>query len=320
VNRLNLIPRITLFVLVLLTVSCSKSDGPAVKADFPVTRITDHVYYIEGPREEPNKNNQGFMNNPAFVLTNKGVVVIDPGSSVQIGRFVLEKLKTITRDPVIAVFNTHIHGDHWLGNQAIRDAYPNAVIYAHPKMIAKAQGEGANWITLLDQLTEGATRGTQAVVPNLGLDNSDTLRISNLHFRIYHNGVAHTDNDLMIEVVEEKVLFLADNVTAQRMPRMDDGSFAGNIAAVDMALATGARHFVPGHGPAGGREVADNYKALLTTLTGAVKKYQAQGLQDYEMKDKVVADLTAFKNWALFDASIGKLVSLAYLQAESEAF
>jgi hypothetical protein len=33
-----------------------------------------------------------------------------------------------------------------------------------------------------------------------------------------------------------------------------------------------------------------------------------------------VADLTAFKNWALFDASIGKLVSLAYLQAESEAF
>ena len=260
------------------------------------------------------------MNNPGFVLTRKGVVVIDPGSSVQIGRFVLDRLKTITRDPVIAVFNTHIHGDHWLGNHAIHDAYPNAVIYAHPNMIAKAQGEGANWIRSLDQLTEGATRGTQAVLPNMGLDNADNLRIGNLHFRIYHNGLAHTDNDIMIEVVEEKVMFLADNVTALRMPRMDDGSFAGNLAAVDLALASAATHFVPAHGKSGGREVPESYKGLLTTLTASVKKYQEQGLQDYEMKDKVVADLAAYKQWALFEHNIGKLVSLAYLQAESEGF
>ena len=260
------------------------------------------------------------MNNPGFVLTNKGVVVIDPGSSVQVGRFVLDKLKTITQDPVIAVFNTHIHGDHWLGNQAILAAYPNAVIYAHPNMIAKAPAEGANWVTLMDQLTDGATRGTQVTLPNLGLENSDNLRISNLHFRIYHNGVAHTDGDIMIEVVEEKVMFLGDNVTAARLGRMDDGSFAGNIAAADMALASSAQHFVPGHGKTGGRDVPQNYKALLVALTGAVKKYQAQGLQDYEMKDKVVADLGAYKNWALFDSNIGKLVSLAYLQAESEGF
>ena len=312
--------RIALSLLVLTTLSCSKSEGPALKDDFPVTRITDRVYVIHGPLDEPNKKNQGFMNNPGFVLTNKGVVIVDPGSSVQVGRFVLDKLKTITKEPVIAVFNTHIHGDHWLANQAVLAAYPNAVIYAHPNMIAKAPSEGAHWVTLMEQLTEGATRGTQVTLPNLGLENSDNLRIGNLHFRIYHNGVAHTDGDIMIEVVEEKVMFLGDNVNTARVGRMDDGNFAGNIAAIDMALTSGAQHFVPGHGTSGTRDVPVNYKAMLAALTGAVKKYQAQGMQDYEMKDKVVADLAAYKNWALFDGNIGKLVSLAYLQAEAEGF
>jgi glyoxylase-like metal-dependent hydrolase (beta-lactamase superfamily II) len=30
----------------------------------------------------------------------------------------------ITNKPIVAVFNTHVHGDHWLGNQAIVERYP----------------------------------------------------------------------------------------------------------------------------------------------------------------------------------------------------
>jgi len=57
------------------------------------------------------------------VLTAKGVVVVDPGSSVQVGEMLLKKIATVTKDPVIAVFNTHIHGDHWLGNDRHRRAH-----------------------------------------------------------------------------------------------------------------------------------------------------------------------------------------------------
>jgi glyoxylase-like metal-dependent hydrolase (beta-lactamase superfamily II) len=35
----------------------------------------------------------------------------------------------------INIFNTHVHGDHWLGNQAIVERYPAVKIYAHPNMI-----------------------------------------------------------------------------------------------------------------------------------------------------------------------------------------
>ena len=60
------------------------------------------------------------ITNPAFVIGADGVVVIDPGSSVQTGEMVLRQIGQVTGLPVVAVFNTHIHGDHWLANQAIR--------------------------------------------------------------------------------------------------------------------------------------------------------------------------------------------------------
>ncbi len=301
-------------------VSCSKSEGPPIAGDYPLKQLTDRVYIVTGPNEEPNKKNRGFMNNPAFVLTSKGVVVIDPGSSLQVGRMLLEKIAKTTPSPVIAVFNTHIHGDHWLGNQAIHDAYPNAVIYAHPNMIAKAEAEGETWLKTMLTLTTGATMGTRLVLPSSALENNDMLRLGDRHFRMYHNGKAHTDGDLMVEVVEEKLMFLGDIVMAQRVARLDDGDFKGNIAAIDMALKTKAVLFVPGHGQSGGREVPLAYRAFLSTLYGSVKKYYARGLSDYDMKDMVGKDLAAYHQWALFDANLGRLVSLAYLQVEAESF
>ena len=312
--------RLAIVMMVLAPASCSKTEGPALARDFPLTKISARVYVVHGLNEEPNKGNQGFINNPGFVLTSKGVVVIDPGSSVQIGRMLLAKIAGVTPAPVIAVFNTHIHGDHWLGNQAIHAAYPNAVIYAHPTMMAHAPGEGAAWLKTMLRLTENATLGTRLTLPNMGLAHGDKLRLGDVHFRLYHVAQAHTDGDLMIEVVEEKVMFLGDIVVAERVGRQDDGTFKANLAAIQMVLQSDAIHFVPGHGNSGGRVVPENYQAFLTDLYGAVKKYYAQGLSDFDMKDKVQADLARYNKWVLFDTGLGKLISLAYLEIEADSF
>ena len=310
---------IALLVLAVLLAACDR-PAPPIQADFPLSKLTERVYVVHGPNEMPNKANQGFMNNPGFVLVRNGVVVIDPGSSVQVGDLLLKKIASVTKDPVIAVFNTHIHGDHWLGNDAIRRAYPKAVIYAHPKMMAKTQGEGANWIRLMNQLTDGGIRGTKAVSPGLGIENNETLTLAGLHFRIYHTGVAHTDGDIMVEVVEDKVMFMGDNAVVERTARLDDGHFLGNIEACEVALRTGAQHFVPGHGKSNGREVVTAYRDWLRALLGSVKKHYAKGMSDFEMKDKVIADLKPYQKWAMFDSEIGKLISLAWLQVEQASF
>jgi len=281
----------TAVAALLLLVACGETKAPPIHGDYAAAKITDRVYVIHGPLGMPSQENQGFANNPAFVLTNAGVVVIDPGSSVQVGEMVLGRIAAVTGAPVIAVFNTHIHGDHWLGNQAIKAAFPKAVIYAHPKMIEQARA-GAG----------------------------ETLKLHNLRFRIYHNDRAHTDTDIMIEVVEDGVLFLGDNVFAGRVGRMDDGNLKGQLAALDAALASKARHFVPGHGRSGGRAVVVDYRNFLTALRAAVRKYYERGLGDFEMKDRVVRDLAAYKDWKNFDAEIGRAIGVVYLQVESEAF
>lgn len=315
-------PRIPPILLGLaLIASCTPAKAPPIRGAFAATQITERVYVIHGPNEVPSKENQGFMNNPGFVLTGKGVVVVDPGASVQVGEMVLAKIAAVTKDPVIAVFNTHVHGDHWLGNQAIKHAFPKAVIYAHPKMIEQARaGAGAGWVNILDTMTAGATRGTVARPPDLGVGAGETLKLHNLRFRIYHNDRAHTDTDIMIEVVEDGVLFLGDNGLNRVLRRMDDGNLKGQLAALDAALASKARHFVPGHGRSGGRAIVVGYRNFLTALRAAVKKYYDRGLSDFEMKDKVVRELAAYKDWKNFNDEIGRTIGVVYLQIESEAF
>jgi len=194
------------------------------------------------------------------------------------------------------------------------------VIYAHPKMMEKTKGEGANWIRLMNQLTDDGIKGTKAVAPGFGVENNETLALGGLHFRIYHTGVAHTDGDIMIEVVEDKVMFMGDNAVVERTARLDDGHFLGSIEACEVALKTSAQHFVPGHGKSNGRAVVTAYRDWLKALYGSVKKYYAKGMSDFDMKDKVVADLQPYRKWATFDSEIGKLISLAWLQVEQASF
>ena len=112
----------------------------------PAQKVHADTYVIHGPQGLPSVENQSFMNNPAWIVTADGVVVIDPGSSVQAGRMVMAQLKKTTQKPVTHVFNTHVHGDHWLGNQAVLDVWPKASIIAHPDKIKQTKdGADAFW-------------------------------------------------------------------------------------------------------------------------------------------------------------------------------
>ncbi len=312
---------ICLSVLTLLaTATIAAERGPAVP-DYAVDKLADSVYVIHGPLQTPNPENQGFMNNPGFVLTSSGVVVVDPGSSLQSGEMVLRALKTISKEPVAAIFNTHVHGDHWLGNQALRAAYPDVPIYGHPRMLKQIEGgAGDDWVEMMERLTEGKTAGTKVIAPDRSLTHGETVVIGKTTFRMHDYGKAHTETDLMIEVVELSVVFLGDNVLVDRVPRIDDGDIQGNIAACTRILETGAKIYVPGHGRSGDSSVPDRFRRYLTTLYQAVLKYYDEGLSDFEMKDQVAAELADFAHWSGFDEQLGRHISITYLQVEEAEF
>lgn len=261
------------------------------------------------------------MNNPGFVITQAGVVVIDPGSSVQIGRMVLKHIKAITNKPVTHVLNTHIHGDHWLGNHAFSDAYPKVVIMAHPDMIKRAKsGAAEQWVSLMSKSTGGATNGTRAVIPGKSVNDKHVLKTGGIQFRIHAPIKAHSFTDIMIEVVEESVVFLGDNVLYKRLPRMDDGTFKGNAMACQIAINLNAKTYVPGHGISGSKDIVIPFMTYLNIVYTEVGKNYEAGMTDFEMKPNVLLKLKDYVNWAGFHDELGKHISLAVLEYERDSF
>lgn len=310
-----------LTLLMITGLALATEVAAPLRGDWPPQQVADGVYVIHGPRGFPTPENQGFMNNPAFLVGSDGVVVVDPGSSLQVGQMLLGEIAKVTDKPVVAVFNSHVHGDHWLGNQAIREKYPQVPIYGHentgPQIIA---GAGALWIQQMLDLTQRATAGTRIVKPDHPVNDGDLIEAAGLSFRVYNNGKAHTNTDIMLLVADKGVMFLGDNAGYTRVLRLEGGSYRGNIEALNIALESGATVFVPGHGPSGGTEAATEYRDFLQTVYETVAEGYDEGKADFEIRPALVPKLERWQGWADFEALLGPHISAAYLEAEAADF
>jgi glyoxylase-like metal-dependent hydrolase (beta-lactamase superfamily II) len=304
-----------------LVFACLPALAAPVVPDYPAQKVAEHTFVIHGPTERPGPGNLGFMNNPAIVIGEDSVVILDPGSSLESGRMVLRQVASLTDKPVSHVFNSHIHGDHWLANVAIREAYPEAKFYAHPEMIKRArEGEAAEWIDMLMRMTENATDGTTALIPEHELADGQQFNIAGLTLRVHIIPAAHSHTDAMFEIVEDSLLYTGDNITYKRMPNFRHGTFRGSLVAIDRALELNLQHYVPGHGPSGGREVVENFQRFTSVLYNTVSELYEQGLSDFEMKDQVIEKMSDFHGWPEFEELIGRQINIAVLEAEKAAF
>jgi hypothetical protein len=78
--------------------------------------------------------------------------------------------------------------------------------------------------------------------------------------------------------------------------------------------------FVPGHGPTGGREVAESYRDYLQTVYNTAEAGVEEGLADFELRPLLLPKLGPWQDWAGFDVELGGHISGAFLEAEAAAF
>jgi glyoxylase-like metal-dependent hydrolase (beta-lactamase superfamily II) len=289
--------------------------------DYTADKVADNIYVVHGPLEMPTPENKGFMNNPAFIVAEKGVVVIDPGSTVNVGKMLVKHIREVTDKPIIAVFNSHIHGDHWLGNQAIVEENPDVKIYAHPRLVKMAKaGLADQWIDLMMQLTNKASDGTKAVLPTEELEDGQVVDFGDVSIKSYLTEHSHTKTDAMFEVVGAKVVFMGDNAPRDRIIRLDDASYRGSIEALDRMLEASPEVVIPGHGNTGDKQILEAYKQYLSVVYTTAKELMDEGMEPFEMKAVIAEKLPEFKDWSGFDDELGKHVSLAVLEAEQADF
>ncbi|MBN2866994.1 MAG: MBL fold metallo-hydrolase [Thiotrichales bacterium] len=296
--------------------------GPQVP-DIAAIKVSEHCYMIPAMGDHPTPDNFGMFSNPGFVVTKEGVVVVDSGSSVQIGEMILRQIKAVTDQPVVKVINTHFHGDHWLGNHAFVAANPKVEIYAHPLCIENLKsGQDKFWFDFMQQNTNNKITGTVMTLPDKTFNGGESFTLGGVEFKIHHFGQMHTVSDLAVEVVNDKALYTGDMVM-RRVANMEDGSYRGSIEGLTKMAEMNLTHYIPMHGKADGVALINEGKTFMETLYNSVVELYDQGLSDFEMKP-IIMEKPFMKDvasqWSGYESTIGKFIVVAIQEVEKSLF
>jgi len=211
-------------------------------------QVAPHTYFVKGLAEMGSDKNQNFISNAGFVITPKGVVVVDALGSPTLAKKLIAEIKKLTSQKIVAVIVTHYHADHIYGLQEFKNI--GAKIYA--------QGEGRNYISsetakqrLISSRIDFApwvNASTHLMSADVWIDQSFTLTVGGVEFKISRVGPAHAPEDLIIYVPSEKVLFAGDLVFRGRIPFVGNADSKGWLQALNEIESLNPSIVIPGHG------------------------------------------------------------------------
>lgn len=163
-----------------------------------------------------------------------GIFLVDT-MYAQMHQKIMDALAKISNKPIRYIVNTHLHGDHTGGNEAM--AKLGATIISHENM-RKEMATSKNT--------------PPGDLPTLTYETSMTLHFNGEDIYIFHPAPAHTDGDSIIYFKHANVMHVGDVPSSLRYPNIgvtDGGSVDGMIAAANqvMRVADANTKIIPGH-------------------------------------------------------------------------
>lgn len=207
-------------------------------------KIAPDTYLLQGKMQDFSRKNGGNIVNTAFIVTSEGVVVFDSGPSRRYGEAMRAAIAQVTDKPVLHLFNSHQHPDHFLGNQA----FANASIWALPKTGEQIAQNGNVYAENMYRMVGDWMRATEVFLPTRPLE-TDAMNVGDHRFRFFRYS-GHTGADLVMLDETTGVLFAADMVFYQRMLTTPHTPGIGTwIKELRQLADTPFKLMVPGHGP-----------------------------------------------------------------------
>ncbi|WP_085316934.1 quinoprotein relay system zinc metallohydrolase 1 [Derxia lacustris] len=264
-------PRSTALARLLAALALAAGSAVADAPDYRLApaRVAPEVFVVEGVREHFSLRNGGAIVNTGYIATPDGAIVIDTGPSRRYG----EALRAAAGGKVAAVFVTHAHPDHFLGNQA----FAGAPIAALPGSIEAIRTRGEKLSDNLYGLLAGWMAGTVVVVPpKVAAPGRVTVAGRELELIAL---AGHTGADLAVFDVKTGTLFAGDLVFFERTPTTPDADIDQWLAALDRLAQVPFRTLVPGHGPVvHGTEAIAQTRDYLDWLRASLRDAAERGL------------------------------------------
>ncbi|WBQ12811.1 MBL fold metallo-hydrolase [Hyphomonadaceae bacterium BL14] len=254
----------TLFAAAALCLApvAAAQDGPAVDT----TDLGNGIYMLS----------TGVAGNVAVSVGADGVWMIDTQMAPIAPALDAAQKAVSDGGEVRLVLNTHLHGDHVLGNAYFAER--GALIMAHTSVRARLQSPAPNAVT--GNTPEPLSGG---FLPVIGIPGQSEIVLNGLTARIHYAPDAHTDGDLWVHFVEADIIHAGDLLFSGLFPFIDldnggdvEGMIAGMQAIADAAGADTV--IIPGHGPLSTREDLVASIDMLTAARDAVAELAARGL------------------------------------------
>lgn len=268
----------------------------AAEIELTPQRVSAHGWFFQGDAGMASAANRGFMSNAGFVVTDAGIVVFDALGTPALGEAMRAAIARVSKQPIRRIIVSHYHADHVYGLQALKT--PGVEIWAHRR--------GQQYFTsgLADDRLEQRRRDlfpwvdekTRVVAPDLWIEGDTDFKLGGLTFRIIYSEGAHSPEDVMLYVVEDKLLFAGDLLFAGRIPFVGDADSAGWLKAMNKMIALSPAVVVPGHGGVS-KEVA---RDLATTRDYLVYLRDAMGRAVNELQP--FDEAYAKTDWSRFRA------------------
>jgi len=258
-------------------------------------QVAPNTYFVQGVPEMGSKQNQNFISNAGFVVTPKGVVVIDALGSPVLAQKLIQEIRSVTKQKIVAVVLTHYHADHVYGLQEFKRL--GATIYAQRDGLNYLASETAKQRLIASRIdfAPWVNENTRLVPADVWIDQSKTITVGGVEFILNRVGPAHAHEDLIVYVPSEKVLFAGDLVFRGRIPFVGNADSRGWVNALNEIQKLNPAIVVPGHGPYSTNAVEDvvftrNYLAYLREVMGPA----ARDLDPFE-------EAYAKANWSEYD-------------------
>jgi cyclase len=239
-----------------------KQQGPP---ELTMVRMRDDLYVIQGDAS----------GNVGTYITNEGVILIDDKFERDY-TYILEKVKSVTNQPIKYVLNTHQHGDHSGGNE---------------KFLATAE------IIAHKNAHDNMVRLKQPGVPRISYTDESDVFLGGKEVRARHYGRGHTNGDAVMYFPAYRLIHTGDlfvNGPFFIPDYSNGGSLKEWAHTLDQVLKLDFDDVIPGHGPMAKRSDLVKFRNRLEEMWSSASGMVKQNKSNEEISKMLLNDYKEF--------------------------
>jgi glyoxylase-like metal-dependent hydrolase (beta-lactamase superfamily II) len=197
-------------------------------------RVTDNIYMLTGSG-----------GNIGLLLGSDGVLMIDD-QYAPLSQKISDAIKSLAKNNLRFVINTHVHGDHSGGNENFKKQ--GATLVAHEQVRVRMMTEQFN-----KRFNRTTPPRDKDAWPQITFNTNMNFHVNGEDVDLIHLGKGHTDGDVIVHFKKANVFHAGDAFVRYGYPFIDlssGGTVNGFIETLDklLLLLDENSKVIPGHG------------------------------------------------------------------------